>query len=76
MTSKFAIAALLSVLAVPAFANGENPGNKMQADLLGLDASRFTTSELAQIASEDAGTDRIERIRLIAAGKANGAVTL
>lgn len=72
MTSKFAIAALLSVLA---FANGENPGNKMQADLLGLDASRFTTSELAQIASEDAGTDSIERIRLIEAGKANGTVT-
>lgn len=75
MTSKFAIAALLSALAVPAFASGANPGNQMQADLLGLDASQFTANELAQIASEDAGRDRSERIRHILAQKSNGSVT-
>ena len=41
----------------------------MQANLLGLDAGRFTTSELAQIASEDTGVDRLGRIRLIEAEK-------
>ena len=69
MSHKFAIAALLSVLAVPAFADGSNPGDQMQANLLGLDASRFTGSELAQIASEDAGKDRESRIRLIESQK-------
>lgn len=69
MTTKFAIAALVSVLAVPAFANTVNPGNQMQANLLGLDAGRFTTSELAQIASEETGVDRLGRIRLIEAEK-------
>ncbi len=75
MTNKFAIAALLSALAVPAFASSNNAGNEMQAELLGLDATRFTTSELAQIASEDAGVDRQNRIRLIEAEKATGTVT-
>ncbi len=69
MSNTFAIAALLSALAAPAFADGSNPGDQMQAELLGLDASRFTASELAQIASEEAGKDRESRIRLIEAQK-------
>ena len=75
MTNKFVVAALLSALAVPAFASSNNAGDKMQADLLGLDAARFTTSELAQIAGEEAGVDRESRIRLIEAEKSNGTVT-
>ncbi len=75
MTNKFAIAALLSVFAVPALAEGMNfasninRGRQMQADLLGLDAARFTTNELAQIAAEDPGDARNERIRVIEAEK-------
>ena len=69
MTRNFAIAALLSVLAIPAVANNVNPGDQMQAELLGLDPSRFTASDLAPIASEDAGKDRESRIRLIEAQK-------
>lgn len=75
MTSKFALAALLSALAVPAFAGGANPGNQMQAELLGLDPSQFTANELAQIAAEDAGRDRSERIRHILAQKSGTSVT-
>ncbi len=69
MTTKFAVAALLSVLAVPAFANG---GHQMQADLLKLDASQFTTNELAQIDGEDSASDRLARIRLIEDAKSEG----
>lgn len=72
MTTKFALVALLSTLAVPAFAND---GHKMQADLLKLDASRYTTNELAQIDGEDSATDRLARIRLIEEEKATGATS-
>lgn len=72
MTTKFAVAALLSVLAVPAFANG---GHNMQADLLKLDASQFTTNELAQISDEDSAGDRAARIRLILEEKGQDATS-
>lgn len=73
MTTKFAIAALLSTLAVPAFAAGVNPGHQMQADLLKLDANQFTVSELAQIATEDTNGDRQARIKLIVEEKGGDA---
>lgn len=72
MSTKLTIAALLSVLAVPAFANGYNPGHQMQADLLNLDAAQFTTNELAQIDAEESVSDRVARIRLILEEKQNG----
>lgn len=73
MTNKFALAAVLSALAVPAVAGGFNAGHQMQADLLKLDASQFTTTELAQINAEDTNEDRLERVRLILQNKAEGA---
>lgn len=76
MTNKFALAAVLSTLAVPALADGYNPGQQMQAGLLGLDAAQFTVNELAQIAAEDTNQDRAARIELIEANKANGTNTL
>ena len=72
MTNKFALAAVLSTLAVPALAGGYNAGQTMQAELLNLDANQFTVNELAQIAAEDTNHDRAARIELIEAQKAEG----
>lgn len=71
MLNKLAIAAVAMSLAAPAFA-GVNPGNQMQADLLGVDATQFTGSQLAQIASEKHADRRAALAQFIAAKNASG----
>lgn len=75
MLNKFAIAAVALSLAAPAFAGVVNPGNQMQADLLGLDATQFTGSQLAQIASEKHADRRAELVKFITAENASGIST-
>lgn len=72
MLNKFAIAAVALSLAAPAFAGVVNPGNQMQANLLGLNATQFTGSQLAQIASEKHADRRAELVKFITAENASG----
>lgn len=65
MLNKFAAVALVALSAVPAFAQAPQSGHDLNAALLGLDASQFTTNELAQINAEDRGADRVERAKFI-----------
>ncbi|MTH65663.1 hypothetical protein [Paracoccus shanxieyensis] len=74
MLNKLVIAAVAATMAVPAFAADINPGRQMQADLLGLNASEFTTSELGQIASEKNTQRQAIRANFIAQEKAAGIV--
>ncbi|WP_176224535.1 hypothetical protein [Paracoccus sp. J56] len=76
MLNKLVIAAVAASFAVPALASEINPGRQMQADLLGLDASQFTTNELAQIASEKLGEERASRAAFITAQKGTGVLNL
>lgn len=74
MLNKFAIATVAMTLAAPAFA-GVNAGNQMQAALLGLDATQFSGSQLAQIASEKHADRRAELVKFITAENASGIST-
>lgn len=65
MLNKITAAALVATFAVPAFASEINPGREMQAKLLGLSAAEFSTSELAQIASEKNDDQRASRAAYI-----------
>lgn len=65
MLNKLAIIALAATVSVPAFAADINAGRQMQADLLGLNASEFTNSELAQIAGEKTEGERATRAAYI-----------
>lgn len=69
MLNKLAIAAVALSFAAPAFANS---GNQMQADLLGLDATQFTGSQLAQIASEKHADRRAALVKFITAENTSG----
>ena len=74
MLNKLAIAALALGIAAPAFAGTVNPGDQMQAALLGLDASQFTGSQLAQIASEKHADRRAALVSFITSENDRGIV--
>lgn len=74
MLNKLVIAAVAATFALPALATEINPGRQMQADILGLDASQFTTSELAQIAAEKNTQRQAAVARFITEEKAAGIV--
>ncbi|WP_312526311.1 hypothetical protein [Paracoccus sp. (in: a-proteobacteria)] len=75
MFAKTAVAALALAIAAPAFASDVNPGNAMMGELLNVDASQFTTSELGQIAAEKGSVKQQERARFILEEKAQGLST-
>ncbi len=72
MFAKTAFAALALAVAAPAFASEVNPGNAMMAELLNVDATQFTTSELGQISAEKGSVKQQERARFILSEKAEG----
>ncbi|MDQ7775138.1 MAG: hypothetical protein Q4615_04110 [Paracoccus aminovorans] len=67
MLNKFVAAAVLATLAVPAVASEVSPGRAMLGNLLGLDASAYSLSELAQIDSEKTAGEKAARAQFIAA---------
>ena len=75
MFAKTTLAALALAIAAPAFASDTNAGHAMQAELLNVDASQFTTSELGQIAAEKGSVKQQERARFITMEKAQGLTT-
>lgn len=64
-----AAAALAVALPFTAFAAGPNDGQAMQAALLNVDASAFTTNELARIAAEQGDQRKAERAAQILSQK-------
>lgn len=77
MFAKSLIAAMAVTLALPfaASANDANPGKAMLAELLNVDNSAFTLSELGQINAEKGSVKQQERARFISTEKARGVVT-
>ena len=71
MLTKFAAAALVALSAVPAVAQAPQSGHDLNAALLGVDGSQFTTNELAQINAENRGADRAARAQFILNQKAH-----
>lgn len=65
MLNKFITAAVLTALAVPAVASEVSPGRAMLGNLLGLDASSYSLSELAQIDAEKTAGEKAARAKFI-----------
>ena len=63
MLNKLVLAAIATAIALPVAASEITPGRAMEAELLNLDASSFTLSELGQISSEATHNKRAERAR-------------
>lgn len=74
MFTKTLIAAAALAVSLPfvATAASANAGHDMQAALLGLDGTQFSTSELAQIGAENNFETRAELARFILSQKATG----
>lgn len=70
MKAIFAATAIAAAMPMAALANA---GHDMQAALLNVDAASFTTSELAQIASEEGIQDRSAQAKFILSQKNSGA---
>ncbi len=73
MFNKFTALVFASAFAAPVFAGGISGGHRMQAELLGLDATQFTVNELAVIDADAKQNKDFERASLIAARKVLGA---
>lgn len=72
MFVKSVVAAVAILAAVPAFAADVNPGKAMMAQLLNVDNSAFTLSELGQISAENGTAKQQELARFITAEKSRG----
>ena len=68
-------AAVALAAPVGAFASSLNDGHEMQAAILSLDASQFTTNELAQISAERNDADKAVRAAYILDQKGRAVVT-
>ncbi|AGT10382.1 hypothetical protein [Paracoccus aminophilus] len=72
MITKSILAAVAALVAVPAFAADTNPGKAMMAQLLNVDNSAYTLSELGRISAEKGNVNQQERARFITEQKAQG----
>lgn len=72
MLNKLVLAAIATAIALPVAASEITPGRAMEAELLNLDPSSFTLSELGQISSEATHNKRAERARFILEERADG----
>ena len=72
MLNKLVLAAVATAVALPVAASEITAGRAMEAELLNLDASTFSLSELGQISSEDNDNDRADRARFILQERASG----